>query len=94
MREDDSDIRWIEEPELGLSGRMYLPLFVQGLTTTMKHLVSPKVTVSYPDQEPDIGNPQIYRGVHRLNRDHQGRITASYLLRNGSERPLESLDIV
>ena len=28
---DDPHIKWIEEPKLGLSGRMYLPLFVQGL---------------------------------------------------------------
>ena len=29
----------------GFAGKMYLPLFVQGLTTTVKHLFSRKVTV-------------------------------------------------
>ncbi len=50
---------------------MYLPLFVQGLTTTVKHLFSPKVTVSFPEERPKIGNPLIYRGVHRLNKDRR-----------------------
>ena len=34
MKNDDPEIKWIEEPKLGLAGKMYLPLFVQGLTTT------------------------------------------------------------
>ena len=38
MKADDADIQWVEEPKLGLAGRMYVPMFVQGLTTTMKHL--------------------------------------------------------
>ena len=50
MKPDDPNITWIEEPELGLAGKMYLPLIAQGLTTTVKHLFSPKVTVSYPEE--------------------------------------------
>jgi len=38
MKPDDPNIKWIEEPKLGLAGRMYLPLLAQGLTTTFKHL--------------------------------------------------------
>ena len=76
MKPDDPNIKWIEEPQLGLAGKMYLPLFVQGLTTTVKHLArslrGEVVTVSYPDEEPKIGNPLIYRGVHRLNKDDAG----------------------
>jgi NADH-quinone oxidoreductase subunit I len=74
MNPNDPNIRWIEEPKLGLAGRMYLPMLLQGLGVTSKHLVGPKVTVSYPDEQPTIGNPLIYRGVHRLNRDEQGRV--------------------
>ena len=72
MKPDDPNIKWIEEPKLGLAGKMYLPLFVQGLTTTAQHLFSPKVTVSFPEERPKIGNPLIYRGVHRLNKDDAG----------------------
>src|SRR3982750_1735931 len=78
MKPDDPNITWIEEPKLGLSGRMYLPLVAQGLTTTFKHLSrslrGDVVTISYPDEEPKIGNPLIYRGVHRLNKDEAGRV--------------------
>ena len=38
MQADDPNIKWVEEPRLGLGGKMYLPMFVQGLTTTFKHL--------------------------------------------------------
>ena len=58
MKQDDPGIEWVEEPKLGLAGKMYLPLVTQGLTTTLKHLkrtvAGAPVTVSYPDEEPEI----------------------------------------
>ena len=74
MKSTDPCVTWLEETPLGLAERLYLPLFIQGLTTTARHLISPKVTVSYPETRPTVGNPLIYRGVHRLNRDDQGRV--------------------
>lgn len=94
MKPDDPAIRWVEEPKLGLSGKMYLPLFFQGLTTTAKHLVSPKVTVSYPDVEPKIDNPLIYRGVHRLNKDAQGRVKCVACFLCATACPAHCIDII
>jgi len=94
MKSDDKNITWVEEPKLGLAGRMYLPLFVQGLTTTTKHLFSKKVTVSYPDQEPEIGNPLIYRGVHRLNKDTDGRVKCVACFLCATACPAHCIDIV
>lgn len=98
MSPDDPNIRWIEEPQLGLAGKMYLPLFVQGLTTTMKHLTravtGKAVTVSYPDQEPEIGNKLIYRGVHRLNRDDQGRVKCVACFLCATACPAHCIDII
>jgi len=94
MSPDDPTITWVEEPQLGLAGRMYLPLFVQGLATTAKHIVSPKVTVSYPDQEPEIGNPEIYRGVHRLNKDEQDRVKCVACFLCATACPAHCIDIV
>ena len=74
MKANDPDVLWVEEPQLGLAGRMYIPLMFGGLTTTARHAVSKKVTVSYPEEEPQIENKLIYRGVHRLNKDEQGRV--------------------
>ncbi len=39
-------------------------------------IVGPKMTVSFPEERPVVGNPLIYRGVHRLNKDEQGRVKA------------------
>jgi NADH-quinone oxidoreductase subunit I len=94
MKTDAKDIRWVEEPPLGLSGRLYVPLIVQGLTTTARHLFQPKVTVSYPDVEPAIGNPLIYRGVHRLNRDEQGRVKCVACFLCATACPAHCIDIV
>jgi NADH-quinone oxidoreductase subunit I len=98
MQQDDPAITWVEEPKLGLSGRMYLPLFAQGLSTTLKHLTGSlqgkTVTVSYPDEEPQIGNPLIYRGVHRLNRDEQGRVKCVACFLCATACPAHCIDIV
>ena len=98
MREDDPNINWVQEPKLGLAGKMYLPLFVQGLTTTVRHMAKSAggkpVTVSYPDQEPDIGNPLIYRGVHRLNKDSQGRVQCVACFLCATACPAHCIDIV
>ena len=94
MQSTDPDIYWVEEPKLGLAGRMYLPLFFQGLTTTTKHLVAPKVTVSYPDESPQIGNELIYRGVHRFNRDDQVRVKCVACFLCATACPAHCIDIV
>ncbi len=74
--------------------RMYLPLLVQGLTTTTKHLFSHKITVSYPESEPEIGNRLIYRGVHRLNRDEQGRVKCVACFLCATACPAHCIDII
>ena len=94
MKPSDPSITWLEERPLGLAERLYLPLFVSGLTTTARHLVSPKVTVSYPDQRPTVGNPLIYRGVHRLNRDEQGRVKCVACFLCATACPARCIDIV
>lgn len=63
---------WVEEPETTLSENLYLPAIFAGLRTTITHLFMPKVTWQFPEQRPQL--PPNYRGVHRLNRDEQGRV--------------------
>ena len=94
MQPNDPNINWVEEPKLGLSGKMYLPLFLKGLTTTARHLFSPKVTVSFPEERPHIGNPLIYRGVHRLNRDEQGRVKCVACFLCATACPAHCIDIL
>jgi NADH-quinone oxidoreductase subunit I len=98
MKADDPAIKWIDEPELGWAGKMYLPLFAQGLTTTFKHLqgslTGHAVTTSYPEQEPEIANPSIYRGVHRLNKDEQGRVKCVACFLCATACPAHCIDII
>lgn len=94
MKPNDPDILWVEEPKLGLAGKLYLPLIAQGLTTTTKHLFGRKMTVSYPDVEPEIANPLIYRGVHRLNRDEQGRVKCVACFLCATACPAHCIDII
>jgi len=98
MKADDPAIQWIDEPELGWAGQMYLPLFAQGLTTTFKHLqgslTGHVVTTSYPEQEPEIANPNIYRGVHRLNKDEQGRVKCVACFLCATACPAHCIDII
>ena len=94
MKPNDPCVQWIEEPNLGLAGKMYLPLFVQGLTTTARHLFSPKITLNFPEARPIIGNPLIYRGVHRLNKDEQGRVKCVACFLCATACPAHCIDIV
>ncbi len=74
MQQEDPRIRWVKEPEMGFWEKTYLPLFADGLTTTVRHLVRRKVTVQFPEERHAFAEPLRYRGVHRLNRDQQGRV--------------------
>ena len=98
MKPNDPSIAWIPEPKLGTAGRLYLPLFVQGLSTTFKHLKKSlgggTVTVSYPEQEPAIATPLIYRGVHRLNKDHEGRVKCVACFLCATACPAHCIDII
>jgi NADH-quinone oxidoreductase subunit I len=67
------DITWVEEPEIGFWETTFLPAIVEGLKTTLRHVTDRKVeTQQYPEVRPEL--PLHYRGVHRLNRDEQGRV--------------------
>ena len=81
----DSDVMMLEEPKLTLGDTFFLPQVLKGLGTTMKHML--KVlggtdrVIQYPeerreDMDVEKGGMllQTYRGVHRLNKDEEGRV--------------------
>ncbi len=77
----DSDIINVNQPPLNFWERMYLPPVITGLLRTLKHWFSPKNVLSYPEKRrEDLPVSQgglrgsNYRGVHRLNKDAQGRV--------------------
>ncbi|QIL76994.1 MULTISPECIES: NuoI/complex I 23 kDa subunit family protein [Hymenobacter] len=54
-----------------LAERAYLPAIFQGLSITMRHFFSKKATIRYPEETRPFS--PIFRGLHVLKRDEQGR---------------------
>jgi NADH-quinone oxidoreductase subunit I len=93
----ESDIRWVEEPKVGLLEQMYLPALFQGLQTTVRHSVKAMfgggvITQQFPEVRPQL--PANYRGVHRLNRDEQGRVKCVACYMCSTACPAHCIDIV
>jgi NADH-quinone oxidoreductase subunit I len=92
----ESEIRWVNAPQMSLWDALYIPAIVQGLQTTARHMVNTwrgqDVTQQFPEERPKM--PPNYRGVHRLNRDEQGRVkcVACYLCATAC--PAHCIDIV
>ncbi len=69
----NEDVLEIEEPKLSLSEMLYMPQIAGGMATTLRHMFGKSITVQYPEQKREI-RVDNHRGVHRLNRDEQGRV--------------------
>ncbi len=83
----DQDIVNVDMPKLTPAQAFYLPEVFKGLGTTFKHITRAvargkgNLTMAYPEERREdmpveeggmhVGN---FRGVHRLNRDEQGRV--------------------
>jgi NADH-quinone oxidoreductase subunit I len=88
----EADVRWVEEPRLGFFDNLFLPAVVTGLVTTAKHMFMKPVTENYPEVQPDL--PPNYRGVHRLNRDPEGRVKCVACYMCATACPAHCIDIV
>jgi NADH-quinone oxidoreductase subunit I len=88
----ESDVRWVSAPKLGLFEQLYLPVVADGLTTTLGHMFRTPRTEQYPEQEPTL--PPNYRGVHRLNRDTDGRVKCVACYMCATACPAHCIDIV
>ena len=92
----ESDVKWVDVPRLNLLEQLYVPALVSGLVTTTKHLArtlaGQEVTVQFPEERPEL--PACYRGVHRLNRDEQGRVKCVACYMCSTACPAHCIDIV
>jgi NADH-quinone oxidoreductase subunit I len=57
--------------EMTFMERMYFPAILKGLAITVKHLFKKRATVKYPEETRPVA--PVYRGLHVLKRDEQGR---------------------
>src|SRR5688572_15596122 len=92
----EKDVTWVREPQIGILEQLYLPAIFQGLGTTVKHLyrtvTGQDVTQQFPEVRPKM--PANYRGVHRLNRDEQGRVKCVACYMCSTACPARCIDIV
>lgn len=51
--------------------RLYLPGIIQGMIITFSHIFKKVPTIRYPEQKRPFS--KVFRGLHVLNRDEQGR---------------------
>ena len=97
MRADDPSLMRLEPPKLTLLERTYLPQIFSGLMVTGKHIAGvvvggKAITVQYPEDQ-HIPSPN-YRGVHRLNKDDQGRVKCVACMLCATACPVHCIDIV
>ena len=80
-----SDVIVLQEPKLTLGDLFYMPQALIGLGTTMKHMLAvlggKDRVIQYPEERrEDLPVEEggmllrTYRGVHRLNKDEEGRV--------------------
>jgi NADH-quinone oxidoreductase subunit I len=82
----DSEVKVLLEPKLSMADQFYLPQVLIGLGTTFKHMfrvvaLGKDRVVQYPEERrEDVSveaggmNKATYKGVHRLNKDEEGRV--------------------
>lgn len=96
----ESDILRIKQPELTFWERIYLPTIVQGLMLTFRHIFGRKRTMEYPEARretiPVVAGGlrgKNYRGVHRLNKDEEGRVACVACFMCSTACPAECIHI-
>jgi NADH-quinone oxidoreductase subunit I len=97
VRPDDPSLKRVTPPKLTLLEKTYLPQILNGLAVTGRHIVNAAVgkgavTVQYPEEQHIP--PANYRGVHRLNRDDEGRVRCVACMLCATACPAHCIDIV
>ena len=63
--------RFVERKKMNFLEKMYLPAIAQGMFITFKHIFKKKATINYPKETRPFS--PVFRGLHILNRDEEGR---------------------
>ena len=59
----DKPMTWVE--------KLYVPAILKGMMVTLRHMLKRRKTVKYPEEIREFA--PVYRGMHVLKRDEQGR---------------------
>ena len=61
----------VERKPMTLMEKLYLPAIFKGMGITFSHLFKKKPTINYPEETRPFS--AVFRGLHILNRDEEGR---------------------
>jgi NADH-quinone oxidoreductase subunit I len=61
----------VSDKKMTFAERIYLPAVIGGMWITLKHLFRKHNTLKYPEQQREFA--PVYRGMHVLKRDEEGR---------------------
>ena len=97
VRADDPKLKRLEPPRLKPWEKFFLPQIAVGLGVTAQHIAgvmfaNKAITVQYPEEQ-HVPSPN-YRGVHRLNKDEEGRVKCVACMLCATACPAHCIDIV
>jgi NADH-quinone oxidoreductase subunit I len=97
VKADDPNVKRVTPPVLTRWEKSYLPQILGGLVVTGQHILGAAlgkgaITVQYPEEQ-HIPSAN-YRGVHRLNKDEQGRVKCVACMLCATACPAHCIDIV
>ena len=61
----------VDRKPMSVAEKIYLPAIFKGMGITFSHIFKKKVTIQYPEQTRPFS--PVFRGLHILNRDEEGR---------------------
>ena len=61
----------VDRRPMSFSEKIYMPSILKGMAVTLKHFFKKKPTISYPEEKRPFS--PVFRGLHVLNRDEEGR---------------------
>ncbi|MEO8172635.1 MAG: NADH-quinone oxidoreductase subunit NuoI [Sediminibacterium sp.] len=63
--------RTVSKKPMSFMERLYLPVIFKGMAITFSHIFKKQPTIRYPEQKRPFS--PVFRGLHVLNRDEEGR---------------------
>lgn len=66
-----SRVREVDRRPMNFWEKIYLPAILRGMSITFRHMFRKKPTVNFPEKQRPFS--RVFRGMHILNRDEEGR---------------------
>lgn len=64
-------VKVLEQKPMTFAERLYLPAIFKGMAITFGHIFKKKATINYPEEKRPFS--PVFRGLHILNRDEEGK---------------------